>query len=81
MMPDDFSEMNLVAWRVERGQIVLREAQDKSKIHGNPPDGNGYFRYRSKDGKVWELTIATHSIKNAFLYGFDFRGINNDNTR
>ena len=34
--------------------IVLREYQGTSS-HGAPPQGNGYYRYRSKDGKAWEL--------------------------
>ena len=33
--------------------IVLHEHQG-SKAHGIPPEGNGYYRYRSKDGKKWE---------------------------
>ncbi len=37
--------------------IVLREAQDGSPADGPPPlgKGNGYYRYRSRDGKTWEL--------------------------
>lgn len=33
--------------------IALREAQG-SEAHGEPPQGNGYYGYRSKDGKAWE---------------------------
>jgi hypothetical protein len=33
--------------------IALREYQG-SKAHGKPPQGNGYYRYRSKDGRAWE---------------------------
>jgi hypothetical protein len=36
--------------------IVLREGYSHlPKVHGNPPQGNGYYRYRSKDGRDWEL--------------------------
>jgi hypothetical protein len=34
--------------------IVLRESF-KPSAHGTPPQGNGYYRYRSKDGRAWEL--------------------------
>ncbi len=33
--------------------VALRENWCPS-IHGAPPEGNGYYRYRSKDGKKWE---------------------------
>lgn len=32
--------------------FVLRESW--SKVKGKPPQGNGYYRYRSKDGKRWQ---------------------------
>jgi len=32
--------------------FVLRESW--SAVNGKPPEGNGYYRYRSKDGKSWE---------------------------
>lgn len=34
--------------------IVLRESYMPS-AHGAPPQGSGYYRYRSKDGRAWEL--------------------------
>lgn len=32
--------------------FALRESW--SKVKGKPPQGNGYYRYRSKDGKHWQ---------------------------
>ncbi|MBM4071364.1 MAG: hypothetical protein FJ271_20865 [Planctomycetes bacterium] len=32
--------------------FVLRESW--SKVRGKPPQGNGYYRYRSRDGRSWQ---------------------------
>ena len=34
--------------------FVLRESW--GAVKGKPPKGNGYYRYRSKDGRKWEST-------------------------
>lgn len=51
--------------------IALREYQG-SKAHGKPPEGNGYYRYRSKDGKKWEPLGKVQGAMNkwdlAFFY-------------
>jgi hypothetical protein len=52
--------------------IVLHEFQG-SKAHGHPPEGNGYYRYRSKDGKMWEPLGKVSGEMNRWDLAFFYR--------
>jgi hypothetical protein len=52
--------------------IALREHQG-SKAHGVPPQGNGYYRYRSKDGKKWEPMGKVEGPMNKWDLAFFYR--------
>ncbi|HUY93081.1 MAG TPA: hypothetical protein VMV10_30405 [Pirellulales bacterium] len=52
--------------------IALREYQG-SKAHGKPPQGNGYYRYRSKDGKKWEPLGKVQGSMNKWDLAFFYR--------
>ena len=52
--------------------IALREFQG-SKAHGKPPEGNGYYRYRSKDGKKWESLGKVQGAVNKWDLAFFYR--------
>jgi hypothetical protein len=58
------------------GMIVLRESFLAS-AHGTPPEGPGYYRYRSKDGRAWELVRKTKGPMVGDL-AFFYRGDNDD---
>jgi hypothetical protein len=52
--------------------IALREYQG-SKAHGKPPEGNGYYRYRSHDGKKWESLGKVQGSMNKWDLAFFYR--------
>jgi hypothetical protein len=68
--PSVFVDPNDRQWPY--AMIALREYQG-SKAHGKPSEGNGYYRYGSKDGKKWEPLGKLQGAMNKWDLAFFYR--------